>query len=122
MELYEKPRNKFVAQFIGSPKMNFFNEEDLNVERLPIKKSIAAQTTFGIRPEHLKPVNFSEACLVGKLDLVEQLGEYALVHLTTENGVEFIAKMEKVPQIEINETIGFSVKEDAIHLFPNELA
>jgi len=48
IHLYNKPQNTFVAQFIGSPKMNLFSEADLVK---PIKKG--AMT--GMRPEHLVP-------------------------------------------------------------------
>ena len=51
LELYNKPANKFVAGFIGSPKMNFINFDSLpnNIKEIaPLKSS-----TLGIRPEHL---------------------------------------------------------------------
>ena len=45
MELYNNPANKFVAGFIGSPKMNFIEAERLG---------IAEAHTIGIRPEHIQ--------------------------------------------------------------------
>jgi multiple sugar transport system ATP-binding protein/alpha-glucoside transport system ATP-binding protein len=53
----------------------------------------------------------------GKLDLVENLGEYALVHLITAAGTEFIAKTEKPPQQAKGETIGFTINPTLVHAF-----
>ena len=95
MELYETPRNVFVAQFIGSPKMNFFRAGDL----LPDSDtSCGDNETIGVRPEHLKLSSNSEGLVAGRLDLVEQLGEYALAYITKDNGTEFVAKLERPPE------------------------
>ena len=52
---------------------------------------------MGIRPEHLVRARGENAVVQGKLELVEQLGEYALVHLITSKGADFIVKMEHLP-------------------------
>jgi len=49
--------------------------------------------------------------------LVENLGEYALVHLITASGTEFIAKTEKPPSVPKGETIGFTIKPELAHRF-----
>ena len=51
MELYETPRNMFVAQFIGSPKMNFFRAGDLLSD---CGVHCGDEEIIGVRPEHLK--------------------------------------------------------------------
>jgi len=84
MELYETPQNMFVAGFIGSPKMNFFPTADLSNGK--------PGQTIGIRPEHLELCAPDDALVTGRLELVEKLGEYALVYLTTVGGTEFTAK------------------------------
>lgn len=118
IDLYERPANTFVAQFIGSPKMNFFSGMDLNVanvsQALPRN---SADTQIGIRPEHLRESLPDAALLNGRIELVEQLGEYALVHLTTESGVEFIAKMEHPPKAGVNGVLSFTAKPELIHAF-----
>ena len=40
----------------------------------------------------------TDSIISGKLDLVENLGEYALVHLTSNTGMEFIAKLNNSPK------------------------
>jgi multiple sugar transport system ATP-binding protein/alpha-glucoside transport system ATP-binding protein len=121
IELYERPRNAFVAQFIGSPKMNFFGANDLSPKASDILgKELPATQYVGLRPEHLVVTDAANAVVQGKLDLVENLGEYAMVHLISENGVEFIAKTEKPPVAEKGDTISFTIKPDLAHYFDTE--
>ena len=117
IELYERPANAFVAQFIGSPKMNFFATDDL-AKSAPnvLGRAIADDEHVGLRPEHLVPAK-SGVVVEGSLELVENLGEYALVHLITATGIEFIAKTEKPPTVAKGETIGFTIKPELTHVF-----
>ena len=117
IDLYERPDNAFVAQFIGSPKMNFFSDVDLVKDSAKVLgAAITANEEVGLRPEHLVPAT-KGAVVEGKLELVENLGEYALVHLVTHTGVEFIAKTEKPPAAVKGETIGFKIKPELAHRF-----
>ena len=119
--LYDTPANAFVAQFIGSPKMNFFSAGDLsnNAGQLLGRELVAGQDV-GLRPEHLIPVDEAQSVVAGKLELVENLGEYALVHMVTTTGVEFIAKTEKPPQQAKGEIINFAIKPELAHYFDKE--
>ncbi len=119
--LYDTPANSFVAQFIGSPKMNFFESSDLASGASEVLgRTLAGDEHVGLRPEHLLPVSSGSSVIEGKLELVENLGEYALVHLVTETGVEFIAKTEKPPVQAKGETIGFSIKPELAHIFDKQ--
>lgn len=121
IDLYERPENAFVAQFIGSPKMNFFSAADLASGAIgQLGHEISAQEHVGLRPEHMVQVDGAAAVVEGRLELVENLGEYALVHLITETGVEFIAKTEKPPSVSKGETIGFCIKPASAHMFDKE--
>lgn len=118
IELYERPANAFVAQFIGSPKMNFFKAGDLaKGAQKVLGREVLATEQVGLRPEHLVPTTAAKAVVQGKLELVENLGEYALVHLLSEEGVEFIAKTEKPPLEEKGATLSFEVKPELAHYF-----
>ncbi|MFT5785251.1 MAG: ABC-type sugar transport system ATPase subunit [Ascidiaceihabitans sp.] len=118
IDLYERPKNAFVAQFIGSPKMNFFELADLteNASAL-LGRTIDPSLQVGLRPENLSPADDATAVVYGKLELVENLGEYALVHLSTATGVEFIAKTEKPPEGAKGSMIGFGIKPELAHFF-----
>ncbi|KLN58996.1 ABC transporter ATP-binding protein [Kiloniella spongiae] len=113
IELYTNPANQFVASFIGSPKMNFFASNDLVTD---------TPTTHitGIRPEHLILSAKDEAVVSGKLELIEQLGEYALAYLVSGTGTEFTAKMEVPPSTSIGQTLHFSAKPNTTHFFDAE--
>jgi len=118
IELYERPANAFVAQFIGSPQMNFFVATDVGTGSRPA--NFVDGDTLGIRPEHLIACDAGSALVSGKLELVEQLGEYALVHLITPAGSEFIAKMEKPPAEAHGETLHFTAIPERLHVFSAE--
>ena len=121
IELYERPANAFVAQFIGSPKMNFFSSGDLSPNAANVLgRELTDAEQVGLRPEHLIVTDTASAAVEGKLDLVENLGEYALVHLISPTGVEFIAKTEKPPLAEKGDTIGFGIKPELAHYFDKE--
>ena len=116
--LYERPENKFVAQFIGSPKMNFFTTKDVNASApAALKKKLDETTDLGIRPEHLTLCAEKSAIISGRLELVEQLGEYVLVHLETATGTELIAKMPAMPKQAKGEMMHFKAELALCHLF-----
>jgi len=104
IELYERPNNMFVAQFIGSPKMNFFGAEHLTEKGASMLKD--RNHVMGIRPEHLEVVDLKDATLIATPDLVENLGEYALIHCRNSDGSEFIAKTGDLENFKKGEKIG----------------
>ncbi|OUS36637.1 ABC transporter ATP-binding protein [Rhodobacterales bacterium 56_14_T64] len=121
LELYERPQNAFVAQFIGSPKMNFFKPKDLAAgAQAQLSDQLTDEQFIGIRPEHLRNCELDKAVVCGKIELVEQLGEYALVHLTGDQGAEFIVKMEHAPAVGKGTMIGFDSKAELVHYFDTE--
>ena len=71
LELYRKPCNKFVAGFIGSPKMNFLEGEEA-------AKHGAA--TIGIRPEHVD-VSTTDGLWQGTVGVAEHLGSDTFIHV-----------------------------------------
>ncbi|MBC7735744.1 MAG: ABC transporter ATP-binding protein, partial [Candidatus Saccharibacteria bacterium] len=73
LELYNHPRNTFVAGFIGSPKMNLITGPE--AEKL-------GATTIGVRPEHLDVV--SVGGWAGVVGLSEHLGSDTFLKVTTE--------------------------------------
>lgn len=118
IDLYERPANAFVAQFIGSPKMNFYGDGDVNDDAMP--SNYVKGDSLGIRPEHLEQCDAAAAFVSGKLELVEQLGEYALAHLTSPEGVDFIAKMEKPPTEAYGDTLYFNAITSRLHVFGSD--
>ena len=115
IELYETPQNMFVAQFIGSPKMNFFTAGDLTEKGNALLSKEA--DTLGIRPEHLRPSAKKEALITATPDLIENLGEVALVHCKTEKGMEFIAKTTDLGAFQIGTEISLTADKSALCFF-----
>ena len=79
-ELYEKPANLFVAQFIGSPAMNVMpcrtegGELHLEGGRPSPYQGSRPATTLGVRPEHLRPAAPGQGLFDGQVDVIEYLG------------------------------------------------
>jgi multiple sugar transport system ATP-binding protein len=85
LELYDRPANRFVAGFIGSPSMNFIpgTQKDgalvvANGARLPVAAALAANDgralTYGIRPEHLDLVQGSDEGFECEVVVIEPTG------------------------------------------------
>ena len=74
LELYRTPRNRFVAGFIGSPRMNFLEG--------PEAAKHDAQT-IGIRPEHITP-SPGEGTWKGRVGVSEHLGSDTFLHVHME--------------------------------------
>ncbi|WP_286220031.1 maltose/maltodextrin ABC transporter ATP-binding protein MalK [Marinobacter apostichopi] len=102
MELYHYPATRFVAGFIGSPKMNFIDcvveaasSQSVTVVlagdhrlELPVNGgnlSVGEQVTLGIRPEHLQENQEADMYVQGEVHVVERLGYQTLVHLELDN-------------------------------------
>ncbi|NDL63824.1 maltose/maltodextrin ABC transporter ATP-binding protein MalK [Acerihabitans arboris] len=98
LELYHYPANRFVAGFIGSPKMNFLpvkvtaiaiDQVQVGLPNgrkvwLPVESSrveVGANMSLGIRPEHLLAGNIADVVLEGVVQVVEQLGYETLIHI-----------------------------------------
>ena len=75
MELYNAPRNLFVAGFIGSPKMNL-------VTGAPAEKHGAK--TIGFRPEHIA-ISTTEGTWKGTVGVAEHLGSDTFLHVHTDD-------------------------------------
>ncbi len=109
--LYHHPRNVFVAGFIGSPAMNFF-EGTVEKQRglvfrtegmqFPLKASrfshqAGHRLILGLRPEHIRPKGSSRASGVTvrvNVEVVEPMGNEILVYFTVrEGGTQYVAKL-----------------------------
>ncbi len=133
MELYYRPNNTFVAQFIGSPSMNLIDGtigrigvagellvDGGGVVPYPLFQDVAAvgaKVKVGIRPEDLVLATEGSGAITGIIDIVEKLGEVTLVYLTTAQGQPVIAKLDGTPSIEAGETVSLTVDPDRVHAF-----
>ena len=78
LDLYRGPQNRFVAGFIGSPKMNFLEGEEAGKH---------GAHAIGIRPEHITPSS-SEGLWKGRIGVSEHLGSDTFFHVHIEGRSE----------------------------------
>ena len=117
IDLYKKPQNKFVAEFIGSPKMNVI--EIASRKKLNIKNETIPLNSYyiGIRPEHLK-VSKEQSCKVsGVIKHIENLGEHLFCYLNIENTQEITAKLDPQSKISVSDKISLSWNNEHSHFF-----
>ncbi|MEH6632681.1 MAG: ABC transporter ATP-binding protein [Halopseudomonas aestusnigri] len=130
LDLYNKPANTFVAEFIGSPKMNLFPAEidnsavnapkiRLTNEQNEFNLSIPVHSTgpiqMGIRPEHMSPTN--EGGIRGLVNRIEHLGSDTYVYFQTNSTANAVARLNGIAPIQAGETISFTTKPTHYHLF-----
>ena len=117
VELYNSPKNQFVAEFIGSPKMNMINLQDkqsLNLRNLNLPSEASK---IGIRPEHISLANNDSHKLRGTVRHIENLGEHLLCYVNLEMNSEITAKLDVNSNISVNEIISLNWHQDHQHFF-----
>ena len=117
VELYNSPKNQFVAEFIGSPKMNMINLQDkrsLNLKNLNLPSEASK---IGIRPEHISLANNDSHKLRGTVRHIENLGEHLLCYVNLEMNSEITAKLDVNSDIRVNEIINLNWHQDHQHFF-----
>ncbi|MDR0785000.1 MAG: sn-glycerol-3-phosphate ABC transporter ATP-binding protein UgpC [Treponema sp.] len=139
LTLYNRPVNKFVAGFIGSPPMNFLSvkvegqgndillkEETFDIRPAAehidaLRKYVGKEVFFGIRPEDLlytdKPTSQNNISL--KISVVEPLG--ADIHLWLTTGVQpLVARTEAHYTFKVGDTINFTPRLEKARYFDKE--
>ncbi|HEX6136743.1 MAG TPA: sn-glycerol-3-phosphate import ATP-binding protein UgpC [Casimicrobiaceae bacterium] len=125
MEVYENPQTIFVAGFIGSPSMNFIAGRVNGGGRIALDHGGEARSsramletgrsvTVGVRPEHFMPCGKAEAFVSGPVEMVEQLGADALVHIG-HGGNSIIARVPHGTSPAVGST--FCVTADPARVF-----
>ena len=127
LELYNNPRNLFVAGFIGSPKMNFLTAgaDGTNLKvagnAIALGRPVAGTTTLGVRPEHITLADGSGIKLADvRVDLVENLGGQTVVYATTLDGQAINIVLEGQRKVELGSTVSAHIDPARIHLFNAE--
>jgi multiple sugar transport system ATP-binding protein len=145
MEIYAKPVNKFVAGFIGSPAMNFFDgtvekgktmmfsEKDGGV-RLPIqkkdqsglKKYVGREIVLGLRPEQ---VSYGSAGKLGAtktaakvvVEVVEPMGNETYIYFSTrKDGPQFVARVASGKEPAVGKPLDLAFDMAHAHFFDKE--
>ncbi|KAB0681877.1 ABC transporter ATP-binding protein [Aureimonas leprariae] len=107
LELYENPRNLFVAGFIGSPKMNFLSGAAAEKYRA---------NTIGVRPEHLA-ISKDGGELKGTAGVSEHLGSDTFVHVKLDNGEQVTARGLGDYRVSHGDPVYLTPETNRIHRF-----
>lgn len=140
--LYDNPSNIFVAGFIGSPAMNFFDAKvdrsngqlilDSEVFNAVIPKSRAAKyedhvgkpVIFGIRPEDIhdpnfKPADVETSLVEAKVDVTELMGNEIFLHLQSKDNA-FVGRVDPRTNIKAGNDVQVAFNMDNMQLFETE--
>ena len=128
LELYRNPVNTFVAGFIANHTMNFVKvASNGNALTLPGGKSItvanphiAKAASLGVRPEHLALADAANAQFTGTIEVIEQFGEYALIHVLLPDGDHLTVKLDGAPDLELHKQVHVGLDPALVHLFDAE--
>jgi multiple sugar transport system ATP-binding protein len=137
--LYDHPNNIFVAGFMGSPSMNFFDATLVEADgkmyvdggtfRLEVpgkhldltRKYKGNQVVFGTRPEDIQlrefaPPGIARAYMQSSVDVTELMGNEIFAYLLTGKK-SFVARLDPRSRAHVGETIDLTVNMDNMHLF-----
>jgi len=136
--IYNHPANTFVAGFIGSPAMNFFEagvsisngHADLAGDGFTLRLSgrsardvapyHGGRVVMGIRPEHLDRVSQGEDEANGELpatvEVVESMGSEQHLYLTTGHK-GFVAKVGADLRVRMGDQVKLAYPKELVHLF-----
>jgi multiple sugar transport system ATP-binding protein len=133
IELYARPRNKFVACFLGTPQMNLLKAKisgatgegiSLSVDdgraKLNAPVGVAgnfagADCTVGIRPEHLTPSD--NGAIAGTVIATEMLGSETIVFAGLQSGETVTAAIRGIRSLEPGAIVRFIVDPRFVHVF-----
>ncbi|MBL9060035.1 MAG: sn-glycerol-3-phosphate ABC transporter ATP-binding protein UgpC [Mangrovicoccus sp.] len=137
LELYERPRNTFVAQFIGSPAMNLMKGEITQTgpetrvrvtsgaeiaTRIPSNGAMmGAKVEVGVRPEDLGVAQGGQpGFLPFVTEISERLGDVTVLYSTpTEDGKQMIAKLPGIVHAQRGAALNLTAAPEKMHIFHN---
>jgi ABC-type sugar transport system ATPase subunit len=137
LDLYNAPRNQFVAGFIGSPRMNLLPAKVTSVMQdavdvtlaaggamatLPFRAGVDAigqDVTLGIRPEHveLKGGQDGELGLTGTIELTERLGAASFLYCALADGTKLTVQVAGEAEGRPGDRIDVNIPAGRTHLF-----
>ncbi|WP_158746606.1 ABC transporter ATP-binding protein [Acidisphaera sp. L21] len=121
-EVYARPATRFVASFVGTPRMNFlpgalvpggFRADGLALEIAVAHAADAVRVTAGVRPQDLL---LAKDGLPARVTLVERTGQETLV--TTSAGAQtLVLRLDESCKLRIGDEIAIGVRPGKLHLF-----
>ena len=106
-EIYQRPADRFVASFVGSPSINFLPSEAVATFGL------AADGEVGVRPEH---VRLGEGEVEGEVAVVEPAGPEGLVHVDAV-GTRLVARVQPEELPAVGQRVRLAIRPNDVHRF-----
>jgi multiple sugar transport system ATP-binding protein len=124
-DIYDRPATTFVAQLVGSPRINLLDagreNGAIHVANSPIMlpvgdtgPTLPPRFMLGVRPEHVQPR--SDGPFTGEIALVEPLGAETLLHIRAGDQT-LISALPGMPHFRRGETIRFAIVRGRVHVF-----
>ena len=118
MDVYYNPESRFVAEFIGTPKMNFFPMDETVTNYLnnneKVDRNLENAAWIGARPESIM---LDKKGMFGTVNLIERLGAETLVYLTYGNDCQIAIRASSLAPVTLGETIEFGLDLEQVHSF-----
>ncbi|MEC8195278.1 MAG: ABC transporter ATP-binding protein [Pseudomonadota bacterium] len=125
-QLYEKPANLFVAQFIGSPKMNILDcaaEAGDALYQLSVGGSgpfglNGVASKVGVRPEHIRTCAVGAGQCDGKIEVIEYLGADTFLIVDVGQDDKVVVRVDGDQEVFTEgDAVGLAFPEDRTHFF-----
>jgi multiple sugar transport system ATP-binding protein len=125
LNIYNHPANRFVAEFVGSPSMNFIDgriEGGVFVSdliRIPLRKSpVISEVTMGIRPEHVHVFTEpQEGAIPASVYVTELMGNETFVFLSIGEH-RLIARAPADFRADVESQVWLQLETEKAHFFP----
>jgi multiple sugar transport system ATP-binding protein len=122
LDLYDRPANQFVAQFIGMPSMNMVAASAIPSFSAATGGRLPSDGFLGVRPEGLR-VHPKQGAPVsdvqGRVELIEALGADTLIHVDV-GGVPLIARQNDRTPLQAGDDVAVELDPSVLHLFNRE--
>jgi multiple sugar transport system ATP-binding protein len=125
-QLYEKPANLFVAQFIGSPKMNILDcaaqagdaQFQLSVGGSGAFGLNGVASKVGVRPEHIRTCAVGAGQCDGKIEVIEYLGADTFLIVDVGQDDKVVVRVDGDQEVFAEgDSVGLAFPEDRTHFF-----
>jgi multiple sugar transport system ATP-binding protein len=117
LELYDRPANQFVAQFIGTPQMNVVPAGQLPASMRQQGPLSTAEGAIGLRPEAVSVLPKGQGAVAGRVELVEALGAETLLYVRTAEGAQLVARQSERTRLQAGDDVSINVATDQAHWF-----
>lgn len=129
LDLYNAPKNKFVAGFIGAPQMNFLKASLAGREAqfdcgltmdIPLIDDFNGDVTIGVRPEAIEVMLDDPGDIEVTVQNFEQLGAITYIYAAFENGESLTMQLPRQIPLRRGQKIGARFAPNSVHVFHGE--